>query len=441
MEQKIQIADKPTLDKIGESVAFKNNLVSEIMGSISNAGEGSQCPIVVYKGEIHVFCYDSDQNSVHYKWNGSSFEKVSDAPYDSTTGGVAVVYNDEIHLIGGIGGATKHYKWDGTAWSSVSTIPGIGSGGVAIVYKDELYVLHVPTDEGSGIVYCNYKWNGSSWQKVGETPFEQITYILKAVVFNGEVHAFGWGGADSLYTIHLKSSDLVTWTTASTAPISTQACGVVVHEGAIHMFGGNGKLTTSSGYTDGKHTYHYMWDGISWTELEELEDDFHNGSAVSLGDYLYLFTYGALLRRIGKENNIDKLFRRIRELEEKIPTSNSIKSLIKAYSYPNIKECGKHVTSDDITIEKTGIKKIRITIQGAGLAVLKVNSLTIDGKVMSDFSSLYLYQLPFVVTHAFGSGDAYKVCVIEIDCSWSVKLAMYNQNGNDSATITYATFA
>ena len=45
-------------------------------------------------------------------------------PYTFYYGSV-VVYNNEIHILGGSGSAnyTKHYKWNGTTWSEVSTLP------------------------------------------------------------------------------------------------------------------------------------------------------------------------------------------------------------------------------------------------------------------------------------------------------------------------------
>ena len=48
---------------------------------------------------------------------------IDDLPYEFYSGS-AVVYNNEIHILGSGGGNyTKHYKWNGTTWTEVSILP------------------------------------------------------------------------------------------------------------------------------------------------------------------------------------------------------------------------------------------------------------------------------------------------------------------------------
>ena len=49
---------------------------------------------------------------------------ISTLPYEFRYGG-AVVYNNEIHILGGYTGleTVSHYKWNGNSWASVSTLP------------------------------------------------------------------------------------------------------------------------------------------------------------------------------------------------------------------------------------------------------------------------------------------------------------------------------
>ena len=113
---------------------------------------------VVYNDEIHILGGSSSATS-HYKWDGTSWTSVSILPYNFTIGG-AVVYNNEIHILsgGGTSSATSHYKWDGTSWTSVSTIPyGFSNGGI-VVYNKEIHILG-----GSSSTTSHYKWDGTSW--------------------------------------------------------------------------------------------------------------------------------------------------------------------------------------------------------------------------------------------------------------------------------------
>ena len=63
--------------------------------------------------------------SVHAVWNGESLTLLEDLPYDYRGGGCVVIYNDELYILGGgtTYGTTNHYKFDGTSWSKVSTLP------------------------------------------------------------------------------------------------------------------------------------------------------------------------------------------------------------------------------------------------------------------------------------------------------------------------------
>ena len=60
--------------------------------------------VVVLDGEIHLIggeiVYSDNANRNHYKFNGSSWSKVSTLPYDFEDGS-AVVLNGEIHIFGG----------------------------------------------------------------------------------------------------------------------------------------------------------------------------------------------------------------------------------------------------------------------------------------------------------------------------------------------------
>ena len=92
-------------------------------------------------------------------------------PYEFYNGSV-VVYNNEIHILGGGGGgsdfSTKHYKWNGTTWSEVSTLPYDFYSGSAVVYNNEIYILSGALQE---INLKNYKLDGNNWIELQDLYF------------------------------------------------------------------------------------------------------------------------------------------------------------------------------------------------------------------------------------------------------------------------------
>ena len=121
---------------------------------------------VVYNNEIHILGseYDNNTRSYHYKYNGSTnkWTQVSRLPYYFDNGS-AVVYNNEIHILGSSNSSnrTKHYKYNGSSWTSVSTLPYNFYYGSAVVYNNEIHILGGSYDSSSQTKH--YKYNGSSW--------------------------------------------------------------------------------------------------------------------------------------------------------------------------------------------------------------------------------------------------------------------------------------
>ena len=118
---------------------------------------------VVYNNEIHILgSYGSSYRTKHYKWDGSSWTKVSTLPYDFRYGS-AVVYNNEIHILGGSGGNTKRYKWNGSSWTSVSTLPYSFYRGSAILYNNDIHILG---SDDSSYYTAHYKYGLASLTKM-----------------------------------------------------------------------------------------------------------------------------------------------------------------------------------------------------------------------------------------------------------------------------------
>ena len=75
--------------------------------------------------------------------SGLMFFELNNLPYDFNSG-CAVVYNNEIHILGGEYSETYHYKWDGTSWTKVSTLLYDFYRGCAVIYNNEIHLfLHI----------------------------------------------------------------------------------------------------------------------------------------------------------------------------------------------------------------------------------------------------------------------------------------------------------
>jgi hypothetical protein len=87
--------------------------LAQILGNIIKKAGGAA-------GAVKLFIDGLKQNrykSVELESIIDSFSQKSTLPYDFYEGS-AVVYNNEIHILGSqaSGNQTKHYKWNGNSW-------------------------------------------------------------------------------------------------------------------------------------------------------------------------------------------------------------------------------------------------------------------------------------------------------------------------------------
>lgn len=227
---------------------------------------------VVYNGELHALCnVINDQYYIHYKWDGTTWTSVSTLPYNAS-GGCAVVYNNEIHILGGY---KEHYKWNGSTWQEVGELPYKFNNGCAVVYNNEIHIL-------GGVNYrqYHYKWDGSTWTQSASVyvsgGYEGLM-AGNAVVYNDAIYVFG--GSDGYYTEGAKWNGGDSWEQADT-DVHVIGGSAVVYKDKIHILG-----SSSSGY----ETQHYTWDGASETvDLEALPYDFEGDQGIVYNDEIHI---------------------------------------------------------------------------------------------------------------------------------------------------------
>ena len=114
---------------------------------------------------------------------------VSTLPYAFHSGS-AVVYNNEIHILGGYELVSKnHYKWDGISWTEVSTLPYDFYDGVCIVrkYDQKEYYLR---EDGTFISDVGYPSVSPFASGMGTVHKENLSWDW--ILPNGELFFKKW---------------------------------------------------------------------------------------------------------------------------------------------------------------------------------------------------------------------------------------------------------
>ena len=198
------------------------------------------CKAVVYNSAIHVF-YGS---SFHYKWDGSSWTSLS-MIYIYGKGDV-VVFNNKIHIFYD----TTHYIWNESAntWSSQNTkVPQSQFvDGKAVVYKNQLHLLG-----GSSTSQNHFIWNSSSDTYTGVKSLPKCFSNGMAVMHDGEIHLFG--ADDDTYGHYKWDGVTLTYVSKMPYPMSTSRDVFIVEfENELHLFCGS---------------HHYKYQENAWISL------------------------------------------------------------------------------------------------------------------------------------------------------------------------------
>ncbi|WP_343209471.1 hypothetical protein [Anaerolentibacter hominis] len=243
--------------------ALKQELETSIDTGIASTNEGFQAEI---KKSVNRDTANPTKFFAEGMTGTLNVKSLRSLPYEFYDGS-AVVWNDEIHILGGNGGSTKHYKLNRTSWYSTSTLPYGFYYGSAVVWNNEIHILG-----GSGGHTKHYKFDGTSWTSVSTLPYE--FYQGSAVVWNDEIHILG-SNASGCYTKHYKF-DGTLWTSVSTLPYSFCRGSAVVWNDMIYILGG-----------DGGNTNNYRFNG-SWTLVSGLSKNLCYGSAVVYNNYIHI---------------------------------------------------------------------------------------------------------------------------------------------------------
>lgn len=104
------------------------------------------------------------------------------------------------------------------------------------------------------------------------------------VEFQGKLHMIGGNGYATRHEIY--DDETNTWTLQPQLPFYSEKSVIVPHGDLLHVFGSD-----SSSYS----TMHYIYDGTTWTKLQNISDYVSGGCGCVYDDYIYLVTTSAYI--------------------------------------------------------------------------------------------------------------------------------------------------
>lgn len=236
----------------------------------------SRSVAVVLNNEIHVLGGNGSPVNTsayqHWKWDGTTWVHVGNLPY-YFSGGQAVVYNNEIHILGSSADEsdTLHYKYNGTQWVSVSTLPYGLKEGQAVVYNGAIHIMGA----GEGSTSPHYKWNGTTWTRVGTFPYEFSEGCL--IIHEGKMHAIGTRSSALRKNHYVFDDTTSAWVKDSNQlPVSFFGGEAFSIDDEIHLVGGS------------NNCYHKKYDGSNWIKASDMPIDFSYAPAVIYQGAIYI---------------------------------------------------------------------------------------------------------------------------------------------------------
>ncbi len=179
------------LDKTG-TIAFPPKEVDKLPYHMFEYG----CA-VVYENDMHLLgginrasVTVTDESYYHYAWNGRSWRSVSTIPVP-IVGACAVVYHGAIHVFGNINSSAgdRHLIWDGNEWEiSKSPLLVFSENSDVVVWDDKIHILG--STSGTNKSYYHYAYDGENWTKKADLPqYEGQTTAKddKCFLYNGSI--------------------------------------------------------------------------------------------------------------------------------------------------------------------------------------------------------------------------------------------------------------
>lgn len=263
-----------------------------------------------------------------YSWDGINWRRELDTPYQFGSSvrlpGCVVVYNNKIHILGGINSEDlkKHYSYDGTKWVSESTLPKQAIPGyyAACVSNDRIYLI---VKETSALTKYAYAYDGTEWTNIDMGYTSDYSNPVSMISLYDD-----YGGPEVLYAFFSDGDILMkyfgqyaSWQRTYKELSNTNPSNVIVYNNSAHFLNDTDHISVIFKLSSGKlditvkteptlpesmthrpgiiyndvfyiftRTYIYHLNDQNWITNENytLPKPFYNGSAVVYDEKIHI---------------------------------------------------------------------------------------------------------------------------------------------------------
>ena len=134
--------------------------INSKLSDLPTGAETTSCDMSILGKKVKKIDYECDASDTFHDLVETETPFL---PY-AFSNGSAVVYNNEIHILGAWDNPTKHYKYDGISWTEASTLPYAFCNGSAVVYNNEIHIFGGVNRDNTYIKH--YKEDGIFWREV-----------------------------------------------------------------------------------------------------------------------------------------------------------------------------------------------------------------------------------------------------------------------------------
>lgn len=250
----------------------------------------------VYHNEIYIIGV-SGYDSI-FKWDGTKWIEAIQLPvyegnkYSYSNVYHVVIFNDQIHLIGGVDTYSVfvrcHFAYDDVnkTWRRYNDLPINCEYGVVVAYSDGIHYINEDHYIWPNL-YAQDAWRQAEAPWCHFTDGCAVTYHDYIYLFGGDVVdgcCYKWNGVQTQGGSY--------WIRTGYPSESLRGCKAAVYNDKIHVFGGEFIFNTSD-----TAKAHYTYDDTTntWTrDATELPYPFRDGGVVYLDNHIYILgsSYG-----------------------------------------------------------------------------------------------------------------------------------------------------
>ena len=229
-----------------------------------------------FNNDIYMIGYSSDMGEDYlFNFKDDELQIKASLPVSGDSINAVAASDDEFYIIT----SDSFYKFKTSSFEEVSNLPyNFYEKGAAVIFKNELHILSPSTSTEPG---THYQWDSSKseWILISNLPYTDSYTRLNAVVYNNEIHLFSRKDpVQQFHSFHYKW-DGSKWEILPEPPFPFHGGPLLVYNNVIHIFGAGYYSIPSdqcegiSSYNSRNYLTHFIWDGKNYKEFEYFHSD------------------------------------------------------------------------------------------------------------------------------------------------------------------------